>query len=294
MEPWLDDLVDDLQSISFNSTTTTATDINRSTSSGSEATWTATASSISSSSLHHHITKPRAATPSGDPYWDAITRGISTSTSSAISLTDLRFLHRLGSGDIGSVFLAEIKAAPVTEISKSTAVSAYFAAKVMDKKELASRNKEGRARTEREILEMLDHPFLPTLYASIDSPKWSCLLTEFCPGGDLHVLRQRQPAKRFPESAVRYTILYSHSTFELYTSTSINTNFVIRVIKLATKFITNLLFLILMLIVTKLNIFTNQFKKILLSLSILCHTFFFNRVFAYEIFKFFKISTIID
>ncbi|XP_049379950.1 serine/threonine-protein kinase D6PK [Solanum stenotomum] len=210
MEPWLDDLADDLQSISFNSTTstttTTATDINRSTSSGSEATWTATASCISSNSLHHHITKPRAATPSGDPYWDAITRGISTSTSSAISLTDLRFLHRLGSGDIGSVFLAEIKAAPVTEISKSTAVSAYFAAKVMDKKELASRNKEGRARTEREILEMLDHPFLPMLYASIDSPKWSCLLTEFCPGGDLHVLRQRQPAKRFPESAVRFYV----------------------------------------------------------------------------------------
>ncbi|KAK4409059.1 protein kinase G11A [Sesamum angolense] len=53
---------------------------------------------------------------------------------------------------------------------------------------------------------MLDHPFLPTLYAAIDSPKWSCLLTEFCPGGDLHVLRQRQPCKRFPESAVRCAV----------------------------------------------------------------------------------------
>ncbi|PKI78738.1 hypothetical protein CRG98_000805 [Punica granatum] len=74
----------------------------------------------------------------------------------------------------------------------------------MDKRELASRSKEGRARTEREILEMLDHPFLPSLYASMDSPKWLCLLTEFCPGGDLHVLRQRQPFKRFEESAVRF------------------------------------------------------------------------------------------
>lgn len=78
-----------------------------------------------------------------------------------------------------------------------------FAAKVMDKMELASRNKEGRARVEREILEMLDHPFLPTLYATLDSPKWSCLLTEFCPGGDLHVLRQMQREKRFNEAAVR-------------------------------------------------------------------------------------------
>ncbi|XP_059314838.1 serine/threonine-protein kinase D6PKL1 [Lycium ferocissimum] len=199
MEPWLDDLTDDLQSISFNSTTTTTTtttttDINRSTSSGSEATWTANSSSSNS------FVKPRAATPSGDPYWDAITRAVSTSPNSAVSLTDLRFLHRLGSGDIGSVYLAEIKA----HAPQSAKTAAFFAAKVMDKKELASRNKEGRARTEREILEMLDHPFLPTLYASIDSPKWSCLLTEFCPGGDLHVLRQRQPLKRFPESAVRF------------------------------------------------------------------------------------------
>ncbi|XP_009626000.1 serine/threonine-protein kinase D6PKL1 isoform X1 [Nicotiana tomentosiformis] len=204
MEPWLDDLADDLQSISFNSTTTsTTTDINRSTSSGSETTWTATTASSASSSFNQHVIKPRAATPSGDPYWDAITRVISTSPSSLISLNDLRFLHRLGSGDIGSVYLAEIKT-PAPESSPKASASAYFAAKVMDKKELAGRNKEGRARTEREILEMLDHPFLPTLYASIDSPKWSCLLTEFCPGGDLHVLRQRQPAKRFPESAVRF------------------------------------------------------------------------------------------
>jgi protein-serine/threonine kinase len=27
---------------------------------------------------------------------------------------------------------------------------------------------------------------------------------EFCPGGDLHTLRQRQPGKHFPEQAVKY------------------------------------------------------------------------------------------
>ncbi|KAK3026201.1 hypothetical protein RJ639_040164 [Escallonia herrerae] len=191
MEPWVDDLTDDLQSMSFNSTTTAtnATDIHRSTSSGSETTWTAS----SSSSHHHHlppaITKPHA--PSGDPCWDAIRRYPS------LSLPDLLFLHRLGAGDIGSVYLAELKSS-----SSSGGDAPLFAAKVMDK-ELAGRNKEGRARVEREILEMLDHPFLPTLYAALESPKWSCLLTEFCPGGDLHVLRQRQPGKRFHESAVR-------------------------------------------------------------------------------------------
>ncbi|KAI8524283.1 hypothetical protein RHMOL_Rhmol13G0138200 [Rhododendron molle] len=192
MEPWLDDLADDLQSLSFNSSTSTATttnDINRCTSSGSETTWTASSSSSSTATKAH--------TPSGDPCWDAIRRARSQSPSSGhLSLTDVRFLHRLGAGDIGSVYLAELKCAPGAD--------AVFAAKVMDKRELAGRNKEGRATTEREILEMLDHPFLPTLYANLESPKWSCLLTEFCPGGDLHVLRQRQPCKRFPESAVRF------------------------------------------------------------------------------------------
>lgn len=189
--PWVDDdLTDDLESLSFNSTattTTTATDINR---------------SISSSSSSTTTTKPHPP-PSGDPCWDAIRHPRSSSFAQPqppLSLSDLKFLHRLGAGDIGSVYLAEFKKSS----SSSSPNDAVFAAKVMDKKELASRNKEGRARTEREILEMLDHPFLPTLYAFLDSPKWSCLLTEFCPGGDLHVLRQRQPAKRFHESAVRF------------------------------------------------------------------------------------------
>ncbi|XP_076954342.1 protein kinase G11A-like [Bidens hawaiensis] len=151
---WLDGLTDDLQSISFNSTTT---DTNRSPSSTSSTT--------------------------------------TFSSTTNLSFSDLHFIHRLGAGDIGSVYLCEIK---------RFSSPAVFAAKVMDKKELASRNKAGREKTEKEVLQMLDHPFLPTLYASVESPKWSCLLTEFCPGGDLHVLRQRQQCKRFPESTVRF------------------------------------------------------------------------------------------
>ncbi|XP_023753034.1 serine/threonine-protein kinase D6PKL2 [Lactuca sativa] len=197
--PWIDDLADDLQSISFNSTTTTtATDINRSTSSGSETTWT----TATYSARHNFSTTFKSTAPSGNPCLDAI-RLAGSESGGNLSLTDLRFINRIGAGDIGSVYLSEIKRSSSSS-SSSTSSPAVFAAKVMDKRELASRNKEGRAKTEREILEMLDHPFLPTLYASLESPKWSCLLTEFCPGGDLHVLRQRQPCKRFPESAVRF------------------------------------------------------------------------------------------
>ncbi|KAF7823262.1 serine/threonine-protein kinase D6PKL2 [Senna tora] len=191
MEPWLEDLADDLQSLSF---------VKRSTSSGSEAT-TLTASTsahLAPPLLSLPTTKPHA--PSSDPCWAAIHRIRSESPNRHVAPSDLRFTHRLGAGDIGSVYLAELRCGG----GEDGGGGVVFAAKVMDKKELASRSKEGRARTEREILEMLDHPFLPTLYEAIDAPKWICLLTEFCPGGDLHVLRQRQPSKRFHEPAVRF------------------------------------------------------------------------------------------
>ncbi|KAI3420526.1 Protein kinase domain-containing protein [Psidium guajava] len=186
MEPWLDDLADDLQSLSFASTATT-TDVNRSTSCSSEATLT-----VASSSAHGSFS--------------SCTAKPGHRLRPHLALSDLRFLHRLGSGDIGSVYLAELKCASASASAGGGGDGdcPVFAAKVMDKRELASRNKEGRARTEMEILEMLEHPFLPSLYASMDSPKWLCLLTEFCPGGDLHVLRQRQPLKRFEESAIRF------------------------------------------------------------------------------------------
>ncbi|KAJ4832185.1 hypothetical protein Tsubulata_009009, partial [Turnera subulata] len=197
MEPWADDLADDLQSISFTSTATTSTTtLHRSTSSGS-------------SSFSATLTPAPSAHPSKHH--------------SSLSLADLRFSLRLGSGDIGSVYLTELKTTTPTTTATTTTTktttrtdasaaqneassppAVLYAAKVMDKKELVSRSKEGRARTEMEILEMLDHPFLPSLFAAVDSPRWLCLLTEFCPGGDLHVLRQRQPLKRFEETAVRF------------------------------------------------------------------------------------------
>ncbi|KAK1310331.1 Serine/threonine-protein kinase AtPK7 [Acorus calamus] len=115
-----------------------------------------------------------------------------------LSMADLRFVKSLGSGDIGSVYLAEVK--------RSSGGFLVAAAKVMDKRELAARDKEGRARAEREILEDLDHPFLPRLYGSAEDGRWSVLLTEFCPGGDLHILRQLQPLKRFDEASVRFYV----------------------------------------------------------------------------------------
>ncbi|XP_034708323.1 serine/threonine-protein kinase D6PK [Vitis riparia] len=126
-----------------------------------------------------------------DIRWDAIQ--CIKAKDGDMGLCHFRLLKKLGCGDIGSVYLAELRG-----------MSCLFAMKVMDKGMLEERKKLMRAQTEREILGLLDHPFLPTLYSHFETEKFSCLLMEFCSGGDLHTLRQRQPGKHFSEQAARF------------------------------------------------------------------------------------------
>ncbi|XVE96474.1 hypothetical protein REPUB_Repub02eG0225100 [Reevesia pubescens] len=112
-----------------------------------------------------------------------------------LGLRHFNLLKKLGCGDIGTVYLAEL-----------IGTNCLFAIKVMDNDFLARRKKMPRAQTEREILRMLDHPFLPTLYTQFTSDNLSCLVMEYCPGGDLHVLRQKQPGRCFPEPAARFYV----------------------------------------------------------------------------------------
>ncbi|XP_065879920.1 serine/threonine-protein kinase D6PKL2 [Euphorbia lathyris] len=128
-----------------------------------------------------------------DIRWDAIQFIKGKDGDFMLDLGHFRLLKKLGCGDIGSVYLAELRTMPC-----------LFAMKVMDKGMLAGRKKLLRAQTEREILSLLDHPFLPTLYSHFETDKFSCLLMEFCSGGDLHTLRQRQPGKHFAETAARF------------------------------------------------------------------------------------------
>ncbi|CAJ2651546.1 protein kinase G11A-like [Trifolium pratense] len=126
-----------------------------------------------------------------DPRWKAILAV--RARDGILGMSHFKLLRRLGCGDIGSVYLSEL-----------SATRCYFAMKVMDKASLAARKKLIRAQTEREILQLLDHPFLPTLYTHFETDRFSCLVMEYCPGGDLHTLRQRQPGKHFSEYAARF------------------------------------------------------------------------------------------
>ncbi|KAJ0986914.1 hypothetical protein J5N97_005270 [Dioscorea zingiberensis] len=142
------------------------------------------------SSMSSSVNKPHKA---NDSRWEAIQ--VIRTRDGVLGLNHFRLLKRLGCGDIGSVYLSELGG-----------TKSYFAMKVMDKASLASRKKLLRAQTEREILQCLDHPFLPTLYTHFETDKFSCLVMEFCPGGDLHTLRQRQPGKYFSEQAVKFYV----------------------------------------------------------------------------------------
>ncbi|XP_074320113.1 serine/threonine-protein kinase D6PKL2-like [Silene latifolia] len=142
------------------------------------------------SSFSSSVNKPHK---SQDTRWEAI-QAVRT-RDGLLGLNHFRLLKRLGCGDIGSVYLSEL-----------TGTKCYFAMKVMDKASLASRKKLLRAQTEREILQSLDHPFLPTLYTHFETEKFSCVVMEFCSGGDLHTLRQRQPGKYFTEQAVKFYV----------------------------------------------------------------------------------------
>ncbi|RAL37794.1 hypothetical protein DM860_000488 [Cuscuta australis] len=143
------------------------------------------------STLSSSVNKPHKA---NDSRWEAI-QAVRARDGGVLDLRHFRLLKKLGSGDIGSVHLSEL-----------CGTKCYFAIKVMDKASLASRKKLIRSQTEREILQSLDHPFLPSLYTHFETERFSCLVMEFCPGGDLHMLRQRQPGKHFSEQAVKFYV----------------------------------------------------------------------------------------
>nr|AML76782.1 putative LOV domain-containing protein [Euploca tenella] len=125
------------------------------------------------------------------PAWKAIQKILEGGEQ--ISLKHFKPIKPLGSGDTGSVHLVELYG-----------TGQLFAMKAMEKGVMLNRNKVHRACAEREILDMMDHPFLPALYASFQTPSHICLITDYYPGGELFMLLDRQPTKLLKEDAVRF------------------------------------------------------------------------------------------
>ncbi|KAG0453735.1 hypothetical protein HPP92_025039 [Vanilla planifolia] len=128
---------------------------------------------------------------SNDERWEAI--WAARSRTGGLGPRNFRVLNKLGSRRTGTVFLVEL-----------CGTKFCFAMKVVNKKTLARRKMLPQAQMEKEILECLDHPFLPSLYAQFDTERHSCLVMEYCSSANLHALRQRQPRKCFSEQATRH------------------------------------------------------------------------------------------
>ncbi|KAL8152553.1 hypothetical protein V2J09_010313 [Rumex salicifolius] len=154
-------------------------------------------SSFSSSAASDHPQSSPKPHKANQAAWEAVRR-LRRDSGGRVGLEHFRLVRRVGSGDIGSVYLCQIRNPTV-----GSAVGMY-AMKVVDREALAARKKLVRAETEREILCMLDHPFLPTLYADFHASHYSCLVMEFCPGGDLYSARLKLPSRRFPISSAKF------------------------------------------------------------------------------------------
>ncbi|XP_075486774.1 phototropin-2-like isoform X3 [Primulina tabacum] len=116
-----------------------------------------------------------------------------TESGETIGLNHFKPIRPLGCGDTGSVHLVELIGS-----------GQLFAMKAMDKSMMLNRNKVHRACVEREIISLLDHPLLPTLYTSFQTPTHVCLITDFYPGGELFALLDKQPLKILNEDSARF------------------------------------------------------------------------------------------
>ncbi|XP_073010386.1 serine/threonine-protein kinase UCNL-like [Typha latifolia] len=114
-----------------------------------------------------------------------------------LHLDELRVVRVLGRGAMGTVLL-------VTARSSSTSPS-LFALKVFDKNSPTMKpESDRRARWEVSVLSGLSHPFLPSLFASFETPELLAWAIPFCSGGDLNALRHSLSDQVFSSAAIRF------------------------------------------------------------------------------------------
>lgn len=89
-------------------------------------------------------------------------------------LKDYQLTRLIGSGCYGLVMLVQ---------KKST--QRYYAMKILTKSALQKANQLKQARTERKILEMVNHPFITTIYSAFQTPNKLYFLVEYYAGGEL-------------------------------------------------------------------------------------------------------------
>ncbi|OMJ89130.1 hypothetical protein SteCoe_8756 [Stentor coeruleus] len=110
-----------------------------------------------------------------------------------ISPYDFKGLTQLGKGSFGEVFLAE-------KIDSGK----LFAIKVLRKDQILGNNILKYAFTERNILSLINHPYIVKLNYAFQTPEKLVFVMEYCPNGDLkqHLIQE----KCFSEAKARFYI----------------------------------------------------------------------------------------
>jgi len=104
---------------------------------------------------------------------------------------DFTSLKLIGKGSYGKVFLVQKK-----DDQK------IYAMKILKKKAMIKRNQVNHIKTERKIMELIDHPFIVKLIYAFQTAQKLYMVMDYCPGGELFYHIQR--VERFNEEAVKF------------------------------------------------------------------------------------------
>ena len=130
--------------------------------------------------------------------------------SNKVSLKDFKILKKLGKGAFGKVLLVHNE-----ELNK------YFAMKILKKKFIEKNKQQIHIKTERKILEIIEHPFVAKLYYAFQNSEKLYLLTEYMPGGEMfyHLHKDiyfSEERTKFYISEIILALIYLHKNNIIY------------------------------------------------------------------------------
>jgi serine/threonine protein kinase len=108
-----------------------------------------------------------------------------------ITINDFALLKVIGVGSYGKVMLV-----------RKNDTGELLAMKVLRKEHLVKRNQVEHTKTERRVLEIVNHPFVVKLRYAFQNTKKLYFLLEYCPGGELFFHLQK--AGRFDEERTKF------------------------------------------------------------------------------------------
>lgn len=107
-----------------------------------------------------------------------------------LTIEDFTITKYLGKGSYGKVLLVR---------KKNETRDRVYAMKILKKKNLIAMNEVEHVKTERKLMELINHPFIIKLKYAFQNKQRLYLVMDYCPGGELfyHI----QKVKYFNEKA---------------------------------------------------------------------------------------------